>query len=257
MLKLSWLLSLTLSVSLCVSHCVVFAVTCVWSCVASKRWTAAQWPAPCLGSTWTIPRPGRSFWCSHRRPKGHHLTQCTQSACAHTHSCAQTTDPQPHFQQKSTKKPLDAEAGSCYLYLSSGSPPETSGSWISVLWINTTRDTKLTALVPSWDVLWIYSNTLVQFTTVTVHLMFLYVKSAVAIVKNFSYLLFQYLNFTCVEYFSSVSFTYVSYFIICPKKVKRQILFFFLIRNLRGLIQTISSYIIYTACYKIYLLIYY
>lgn len=50
----------------------VLPVTCAWWCAVSRRWTAAQWRAPCWEFTSRTPRPERSSWlwqCTPNRPQ--------------------------------------------------------------------------------------------------------------------------------------------------------------------------------------------
>lgn len=67
-----------------ISALVCFAGTCVWWCVVSRRWTAAQWQAPCWESTSRTPKPGRSSCIFHGALNRHHVPS-TPSLCLQLH----------------------------------------------------------------------------------------------------------------------------------------------------------------------------
>lgn len=107
-------------VSLCLSLCVCRVVLCLQPHVYGHAWRpedeqphSDQHHAGCL--------PGRSQdqgGVPDALTEG--LKDSAYRARVHTHSCAQATNPQPHFKQKSTNKPLAADTGSCCLHQGAG-----------------------------------------------------------------------------------------------------------------------------------------
>lgn len=99
-----------LSPNVCVC---VFAGTCVWSCAVSRRWTPAQWRAPCWEFTSRTPKLGRSSWLFHRTPNNFYSppSLCIQKQSSRLRVGLQPTSQKKHKTNSRKQCRIQANSG--------------------------------------------------------------------------------------------------------------------------------------------------